>query len=173
LVLLSCPAAAHAAACISWWRLGHPAQLRVSAHFFSEMSHFGRIRIRPSGIGRPPACRHSKPCASVSSATGLANSLAFSFSGTPLCAGHHWMSITMPGLPLLSAAIRFHAWIVYVDLNPWARFLRCHAPGGHMGVGEDGEPSPVLSVLLQRFPEPWRRQCTPHRWLPGCSPYES
>jgi hypothetical protein len=80
--------------------------------------------------------------------------------------------MTMPGLPLLSAAMRFRSWIVYVDLTPWARFLRCHAPDGYLGVGEDGEPSPVF-VVLQRFPEPWRRQRAPHRRLPGCSPYES
>jgi hypothetical protein len=45
------------------------------------------------------------PRASGSSAASLAHSSAFSFPGTPLWAGHHRISIMMPGLALLSAAM--------------------------------------------------------------------
>jgi hypothetical protein len=84
-----------------------------------------------------------------SSAAGLAHASAFSFPGTPLYAGRHRTSMMIPGLALHGAATYLLPRLDRVHLAG-ARFPRCHAPDGGLGVGEDG--SPVSSVALPRFP---------------------
>ena len=63
---------------------------------------------------RPAYRRRPTLWASGSSAESLARSSAFSFPETPLWAGHHQISMMMPGLALRSAAMCFLAWIAYI-----------------------------------------------------------
>jgi len=61
---------------------------------------------------------HSAPRASGSSASILAHSSTFSFPGTPLCAGHHLISMVMSGLALRGAAMCFLAWSAHTWPGP-------------------------------------------------------
>ena len=98
-----------------------PAHWRASTHF-SEIS---RLRLA-SGRGRDIASTsvrskwfsHSTPWVSGSSAAIFARSSAFSLPPTPLCAGHHRISIMIPGLALRSAAMCFRTWRAYCCPGP-------------------------------------------------------
>ena len=81
-----------------------PAHWRASSHFFVKISRLMCARDLGSGTGRAPPCSHSTPRASGFSAAIFAHSSAFSLPGTPLWAGHHRISMVIPGLALRSAA---------------------------------------------------------------------
>ena len=99
-----------------------PAHRRASVHFFSEISRLRCARGLGSGTAR--ACArseypsHSTPRASGSSAASLAYSSAFSFLGTPLCAGHQQVSMVTSGRALRSTAMFLLAWSAYIWPGP-------------------------------------------------------
>jgi hypothetical protein len=78
------------------------AQLRASAHFYSDIFRLKFAKDLGKGMGRfPYLLNHSTPWASGSSAAIFAHSSAFSFPVTPWCAGCHWISM-MDARPDLS-----------------------------------------------------------------------
>jgi hypothetical protein len=85
-----------------------PAHWRASTHFLSKISRLRCARDLGSG---------STPCASGLTAASFTHSSAFSFPGTPLCAGHHWISMVMFGWAFRSLAMCFHARLVYICLG--------------------------------------------------------
>ena len=87
--------------------------------FFSEISRLRcarpwELHLTSSG----PSSSTIPPRAHGSSAAVFAHSSAFSLPAIPSCAGHHRISITMPGLALGSAAMSFRAWRAFCCPGP-------------------------------------------------------
>jgi len=98
-----------------------PAHWRASAHF-SEISRLRLARDRGRGAPRTSARAgkfgHSTPRVPGFSAPIFAHSSAFSLPATPLCAGQHRTSMTIPGLDWRSVAMCFRAWRAYCCPGP-------------------------------------------------------
>jgi len=99
-----------------------PAHCRASAHFFSEISRLRLARDCGRGAARasvlPRELSHSTQLGFGSPAAIFAYSSAFSLPVTLLWAGHHRISMTIPGLTLRSMAMCFRAWRAHCCPGP-------------------------------------------------------
>jgi len=98
------------------------ANWHASTHFFSEISRLRLARDRTRGTAHTSVqhgvLSHSTPQVFGSPAVTVAHSLAFSLPVTPLCAGYHRISTTMPGLALRNLVMCFRAWRAYSSPGP-------------------------------------------------------
>jgi len=113
--------------------LGGPATSSLSClhPLFSEIFRLMFARDLGSGIkhasARSEYACHSTPRASGSSAACLAHSSVFSLPATPLCAGRHLISMTIPEMALRNVAMCFRAWSAPPQLT-WHQYPKSRVP---------------------------------------------